>query len=106
MGYKVIPPEGETIVVISELLMNKESVKKAFHHLKIISSNCVDDNVTYMLLCDLLEANVETIPEDEEIINVIKEEYDKTDKMRCNILLRKRTQSDEKFTGKSEKEAR
>ncbi|MGI6701688.1 MAG: GH36-type glycosyl hydrolase domain-containing protein [Christensenellales bacterium] len=103
MGYKVIPPEGETIVVISELLMNKESVKKAFHHLKIISSNCVDDNVTYMLLCDLLEANAETIPEDEEIINVIKEEYDKTDKMRCNILLRKRTQSDEKFTGKERK---
>lgn len=103
MGYENIPPNGETMVVISELLCDVNSVKKAFSHLKIVSENTLDNNVSYMLLADLNESKSECERNDDEIIMQISEEYSKLDKIKFNVLIRKRTKANGKYSGKERK---
>lgn len=96
MNYQKIPPEHNTMVVISEFLTSVEQADEAIKHLLEVKEGNDCENIQFSLLVDLKKCDSETLGEDKAIIDKLSEllKYD-----RCNVFVRKRVKDGDKYIG-------
>ena len=78
-----IPEEARTMVVVPTLLANPAQVEKLLEELEVRFLSNRDPNLLFALLTDFRDADYETMPDDEELldraqtkINLFNEQYD------------------------------
>lgn len=64
-----IPPEFRTMVVVPTLLVNKPQIEKLVEDLEVRFLANRDENLSFALLTDWIDAKSETLPEDEGLVN-------------------------------------
>jgi len=82
-----IPPESRTLVVVPTMLTSPRNIESMVESLEVRFLANRDENLYFGLLTDFLDANEETIPEDEELVRLartgIEELNDKYGSEKC-----------------------
>ena len=70
---KGIADESRTMVVIPTLITSGVAIQSIIENIEVHFLANRDVNISFALLTDLKDANAETLPEDEELINLVRE---------------------------------
>ena len=103
MGYRELPENAKTVVVVSQFVDNDQKLEAGFNKIKSLSENCKDKKVDYCLLVDLPESKEETTENDISIIEKAKELFKDQKPL---IYIRKKVYSIDKYKGKERKKGR
>ncbi|HEY5285431.1 MAG TPA: cyclic beta 1-2 glucan synthetase, partial [Polyangia bacterium] len=71
-----IPPESSTLVVIPTMLSSAPAIADLIEGLEVRYLANQDENLRFGLLTDLLDANVETLPADDALVLLAKQEIE------------------------------
>jgi len=78
MDFSVgIPPESRTLVVIPTMLMNSQNIEDLTEALEVRFLANQDQNLSYGLLTDFIDADKETMPEDEPLVQLARQKIEK-----------------------------
>ncbi|HCY75140.1 MAG TPA: cyclic beta 1-2 glucan synthetase [Ignavibacteriales bacterium] len=72
-----IPPELRTLVVIPAILINAKNINKLVEFLEVRYLANRDKNLHFGLLTDFQDADKETLPEDEPLVQLVHEKIEK-----------------------------
>jgi len=72
-----IPPESRTLVVIPTMLMNSQNIEDLTEALEVRFLANRDENLSFGLLTDFRDADKETLPEDEPLVQLAKQKIEK-----------------------------
>ncbi len=72
--YYGIPNDCRTLVVVPSILSNADQVRELVKELEVRFLANRDDNLVFGLLTDFKDAEIETLPEDEELLSIAKTE--------------------------------
>lgn len=72
MGYKEIPNDGETVVIVSQYVNDLECFERAYKNILSLSYNCRDKKVSYLLLVDLPKKAANNENEEKKIFEFAK----------------------------------
>ncbi|MFW5780048.1 MAG: glucoamylase family protein, partial [Bacillota bacterium] len=97
MNYQSVPPEHNTMVVISEFITSVEQADEAVKHLLEVKEGNDYDNIQFVLLADFKNGDSEVLSEDNAIIARLSELL--KDKDKCNVFVRRRVKDGDKFIG-------
>jgi cyclic beta-1,2-glucan synthetase len=71
-----IPPESRTLVVIPTMLSSAAAIADLIEGLEVRYLANQDENLRFGLLTDLLDANEETLPADDALVSLAKQEIE------------------------------
>jgi cellobiose phosphorylase len=72
-----IPPESRSLVVIPTMLMNSQNIEELTEALEVRFLANQDKNLSFGLLTDFIDADKETLPEDESLIQLARQKIEK-----------------------------
>jgi cellobiose phosphorylase len=71
-----IPPESRTLVVIPTMLMNSQNIEDLIEALEVRFLANQDKNLSFGLLTDFRDADKETLPEDEPLVQLARQKIE------------------------------
>ena len=71
-----IPPESRTLVVIPTMLMNSQNIDDLIEALEVRFLANRDENLSFGLLTDFRDADKETLPEDEPLVQLARQKIE------------------------------
>ncbi|MBQ7652912.1 MAG: DUF3131 domain-containing protein [Clostridia bacterium] len=101
MGYKKVPENAETVVVVPIYVSGEEGLKSGYEKIRALSFNTSDERVQYCLLVDLPKSREEKTTLDETLLTYAKTLFEKDD--RVIVYVRKKSEEDGVFLGKERK---
>ena len=72
-----IPPESRTLVVIPTMLLNSQNIDDLIEALEVRFLANRDENLSFGLLTDFRDADKETLPEDEPLVQLARRKIEK-----------------------------